>query len=78
MLSSNLLLLDQLKFLLNVFILIPLQSQLPVLYIFIYKPTQWAQSRLKNGKKMIIAESFRAVGGAASDLLHDFVQGGAS
>ena len=32
------------------------------------------ESRLKNGK-MIIAESFRAVGGA-SDLLHDFVQGG--
>ena len=31
-----------------------------------YKPTKGAQSRLKNGK-MIIAEFFRAVGGA-SDL----------
>ena len=40
--------------------------------MYMYKPTKWAQSRLKNGKKMINAESFRAVG-AASDLLHDFV-----
>ena len=40
-----------------------------------YKPTKSAQSRLKNGKKMIIAESFRGVGGA-SDLLYDFVEGG--
>ena len=39
-----------------------------------YKPTKWAQSRLKNGKKVIIAESFWTVGGA-SDLLHDFVKG---
>ena len=75
MLSLKLLFLVQLKFLLNVFILIVYQTVFtasPACFIHVYKPTKWGRPRLKNGK-MIIAESFRAVGGA-SDLLHDFVQ----
>ena len=80
-LSLNLQLLDQLEFLLNVFILILFQTVFtvsPVRFIPVYVKANkmssgpWVQT--EKWKKDIIAESFRAVGGA-SDLLHDFVQG---
>ena len=47
MLSQNLLLLDQLKFLLSVFD--SLSNCIYVLYMYMYTPTTWTQSRLKNG-----------------------------
>ena len=74
MLSLNLILLDQFKFLLNVFILISLVSAARFIhvYVFISQPSPG-----QNGKKMIIAVSLRAIGGA-SDLLHDCPGGGAS
>ena len=76
MLSLNLLLLDQLKFLLNVFILIPYRTVFkvsPARFIHVYVYISQQNEKWKEDDN--IAESFRAVGGA-SDLLHDFVRVG--